>query len=78
MASFSRPGNLYDNAKADANWNTLKTELSPHSGVLSNLKEARIEVAYYLDTYSNLNRRHCAPGYGSQNQFETDLLNYLS
>jgi putative transposase len=26
LASFSRPGNPYDNAKAEAGWSTLKTE----------------------------------------------------
>ena len=43
----------------------LKMELLPHGGALANLEEARLEVAYYLDTYFNLDRRHPAPGYRS-------------
>ena len=30
VPSFSRPGNPYDNAQAEAGWSTLKTELLPH------------------------------------------------
>ena len=36
-----------------------------------------LEVAYYLDTYFKLDRRHSALGYRSPHQFETDLLNHL-
>jgi transposase InsO family protein len=32
LASYSQPGNPYDNALAEAGWSTLKTELLPHSG----------------------------------------------
>jgi putative transposase len=60
MPSFSRPGNPYDNAQAEARWSTLKTELLPQGGAFASL-----EVAYYLDTYFNLDRRHSAPGYRS-------------
>ena len=73
LASYSRPGNPYDNAQAEAGWSTLKTELLPHGGAFANLEEARLEVAYYLDTYFNLDRRHSALGYRSPHQFERDL-----
>lgn len=77
QASFARPGNPYDNAQAEAGWSTLKTELLPRNGAFANREEARLEVAYYLDTYFNLDRRHSALGYRSPHQFEADLLNYL-
>jgi putative transposase len=73
LPSFSRPGNPYDNAQAEAGWSTLKTELLPQGGAFASLEEARLEVAYYLDTYFNLDRRHSALGYRSPHQFEQDL-----
>ena len=77
LASYARPGNPYDNAQAEAGWSTLKTELLPHDGAFTSLEEARLEVAYYLDTYFNLDRRHSALGYRSPHQFETDLFPHL-
>ena len=73
LPSFSRPGNPYDNAQAKAGWSTLKTELLPGGSPFASLEEARLEVAYYLDTYFNLDRRHSALGYRSPHQFEHDL-----
>lgn len=74
LANYSRPGNPYDNAQAEAGWSTLKTELLLHGGAFASLEEALLEVAYYLDTYFNLDRRHCALGYRSPHQFEHDFL----
>ncbi|WP_246285228.1 integrase core domain-containing protein [Hymenobacter lapidiphilus] len=73
MPSFSRPGNPYDNAQAEAGWSSLKTELLPHSTAFASLEEARLEVGHYLDVYFNLHRRHSALGYCSPHQFEQDL-----
>lgn len=78
LASYSRPGNPYDNAQAEAGWSTLKTELIPNGGAFARLEEARLEVAYYLDTYFNLDRRHSALGYRSPHQVERDLQISLS
>ncbi|WP_414653585.1 transposase [Hymenobacter sp.] len=50
------------------------TELLPHGGAAWQ-KPRR--VAYYLDTYFNLGRRHSALGYRSPHQFEVDLLQHL-
>jgi transposase InsO family protein len=69
LASYSRPGNPYDNAQAEAGWSTLKTELLPHGGAFANLEEARLELAYYF----NLDRRYSALGYRSPHQFERDF-----
>lgn len=41
LASFSRPGNPYDNAQAEG-WSTLKIELLPHGGAFATLEEARL------------------------------------
>lgn len=81
LVSFSQQGNPYDNARAEAGWSSLKTELLPHGGAFTNLEEALPEATYYLDTYFNLNRRHSALGYRSPHQFERDFqlnLSYLS
>lgn len=73
LASFSRPGNPPDNAQAEAGWSTLKTESLPHGGAFASLQEDRLEVAYYLDTYFNLDRRHSVLGYRLPHQFERDF-----
>ena len=78
VPSFSRPGNPYDNAQAEAGWSTLKTELLPQGGAFANLEEARLEVAHYLDTYFNLDRHHSALGYRSPHQFKQNLKTNLS
>ena len=78
LASYSRPGNPYDNAQAEAGWSTLKTELLPHGGAFASLEEARLEVAHYLNTYFNLDRRHSALDYRSPHQFERDFLSTIS
>ena len=78
VPSFSRPGNPYDNARTEAGWSTLKTELLPGGSPFASLEEARLEVAWSLDTYFNLDRRHSALGYRSPHQFERDLKLNLS
>ena len=62
LPSFSRPGNPYDNAQAAADRSTLKMELLPHEEAFASLEETRLEVAHYLDTYFNLDRRYFALG----------------
>jgi putative transposase len=47
--------------------------LLPHGTAFASLEEARLEVAWYLDAYFNLDRRHSALGYPSPHQFEQDL-----
>ena len=63
MLSFSRPANLYDNAQAEAGWGTLETESLPGGMAFGSFEEARLEVARYLNTYFNLDRRHSALDY---------------
>ena len=77
LPSFSRPSNPYDNAQAEAGWSTIKTELLSPGSVFASLEEARLEVAHYLDTYFNLDRRHSALSYRSPHQFEQELKSTL-
>ena len=65
LPSFSRPGNPYANAQAEAGWSTLKLALLPGRRPVALVEEARLAVAWYLDTYFNLDRhrRHAALGY---------------
>lgn len=73
LASFSRPGNSYDNAQAEAGWSTFKTKLLPHGGAFTSLEEAHLEVAYCFDTYFNPDYRHSALGYCSPHQFKQEF-----
>ncbi|UOR07387.1 hypothetical protein MUN82_09870 [Hymenobacter aerilatus] len=54
LASYSRPGNPYDNAQAEADWSTLKTELLPHGGAFASL--GRLLPRHLLQTRPTLLR----------------------
>jgi len=74
IASLSRPGNPYDNALAESGWSTLKTELLPCGACFTDLEEARLELAKYLDHYYHTQRLHSALGYCTPLEIE---LHYL-
>jgi putative transposase len=78
LANYSWLGNLTDNAQTEAGWSTLKTQMLPYGGTFASLEEAHFEVAYYLDTYFDLDRRHSAWVYRSSSQFEGDFLTNIS
>jgi putative transposase len=79
LASSSRPGKPYDNAQAEAGWSRLKTKLLPHSGAFVNIQEARLDIAYYLDNYFNLDRLLSALGYRSRTNLNATFKSaYLS
>lgn len=71
MPSLSRPGNPDDNAQTEVGWSSLKTESLPGGSPFASLEEARLEVAWYLDTYFNLNHRHSTLGYRSPTKLNT-------
>ncbi|GAB3288138.1 hypothetical protein GCM10027348_03520 [Hymenobacter tenuis] len=50
----------------------------PGGSPFASLEEASLEVAYYFDTYCNLDRRHSALVYRSPHQFEGDIQISLS
>ena len=77
--SMSRPGNPYDNAKAESFMKTLKAE-EVDGRAYANLEHARrrigafIEDVYNADRlHSNADRLHSARGYKSPIAFENEL-----
>ncbi|WP_460501139.1 transposase, partial [Hymenobacter agri] len=72
VPSLSRPGNPCDNTLAESGWSTLKTELLPGRAGFANLEEARLELAHYLDDYSNTRRLHSALGYRTPREVELE------
>ena len=56
-ASMSRPGNPYDNAKAESFMKTLKTE-EVNGSQFQNIEEARRSIALFIDTIYNTVRLH--------------------
>ena len=56
----------------EAGWSTLKTEFLPENAPFASLEEARLEIAWYLDVYFNLDRRHSTLGYRSPHPFGHD------
>ena len=78
MPSFSLPGNPHDNAQAEAGWSILKTELLLGGSPFASLEEARLEVAWHLDTYFNLDCCYSVLDCRSPHLFERDLRLNLS
>ena len=83
MPSFSLPSNPHDNAlpgttQAEAGWSILKTEMLFGGSPFASLEEARLEVAWCLDTYYNLDCCHSVLDCRSPHLFERDLILNLS
>ena len=72
QASMSRPGNPYDNAKAESFMATLKRE-QIDGRLYRDLPEAAADIGRFLDEVYNGQRLHSALGYRSPEQFEADL-----
>jgi transposase InsO family protein len=70
--SMSRPGNPYDNAKAESFMKTLKAEEVDGKTYL-NLEDARRRISAFIDDVYNADRLHSALGYKSPIAFEDDL-----
>ena len=68
--SMSRPGNPYDNAKAESFMKTLKTEeLNARS--FKTITDARTRIDDFITNVYNSERLHSALGYRSPLEFET-------
>ena len=68
--SMSRPGNPFDNAKAESFMKTLKTEeLNARS--FKTINDARIRIDDFIANIYNTERLHSALGYLSPLEFET-------
>jgi transposase InsO family protein len=72
LASMSRAGNPYDNAKAESFMKTLKTE-EINGKTYVNLDQARRDIGCFIDTVYNQDRLHSALGYRPPLEFEAHL-----
>jgi putative transposase len=69
IISMSRPGNPFDNAKAESFMKTLKTEeLNARS--FKTIDDARLRIEDLIDNIYNTERLHSALGYRSPLEFE--------
>jgi transposase InsO family protein len=70
--SMSRPGNPYDNAKAESFMKTLKAE-EADGKLYANLEDARRQIGAFIEIVYNRKRLHSALRYKPPNEFEEDL-----
>ena len=67
--SMSRPGNPFDNAKAESFMKTLKTE-EIDGKAFANISDARRRIDGFIADVYNKDRLHSALGYQSPLEFE--------
>jgi putative transposase len=67
--SMSRPGNPYDNTKAESFMKTLKAE-EVNRRTYADLSDARSRIGAFIETVYNADRLHSALGYASPIAFE--------
>ena len=72
VASMSRAGNCYDNARMESFWATLKTELIDGQ-VYATRAEAKSALFRYIEIFYNRTRLHGALGFYSPVDFEQNL-----
>ena len=68
--SMSRPGNPFDNAKAESFMKTLKTE-EINGKAFADISDARSRIDSFIAEIYNKDRLHSALGYQSPLEFET-------
>jgi transposase InsO family protein len=68
--SMSRPGNPFDNAKAESFMKTLKTE-EINGKAFADISDARRRIDSFIANVYNRDRLHSALGYQSPLEFET-------
>jgi putative transposase len=67
--SMSRPGNPYDNARAESFMKTPKAE-EVNGRTYADLSDARSRIGAFIETVYNADRLHSALGYASPKAFE--------
>jgi transposase InsO family protein len=72
QSSMSRPGNPYDNAKAESFMKTLKAE-EVDGRAYANLEDARTRIGAFITDLYNADRLHSALGYKSPVAFEAEF-----
>jgi putative transposase len=72
LASMSRPGNPYDNARCESFMRTLKRE-EINASSYRDLEDLQAHIAVFIDEYYNQKRLHSALGYVSPRDFEQTL-----
>ena len=70
--SMSRPGNPYDNAKAESFMKTLKAE-EVDGRAYADLADARARIGAFIEEVYNADRLHSALGYKSPIAFEANV-----
>ncbi len=70
--SMSRPGNPYDNAKAERFMRTLKYE-EVYMNDYDTLAEVRTSIQHFIEAVYNRKRLHSAIGYLPPAEFEASL-----
>ena len=69
---MSRPGNPYDNAKAESFMKTLKAE-EVNGKDYQSLEDARRDIGAFIEVVYNRRRLHSAIGYQPPVEFEDQL-----
>jgi putative transposase len=72
-ASWSRPGNCWDNAVMESFFATLKLEAVPQPGGFDSRAHAELALFEYLEIFYNRERRHSALGYRPPVAYEATL-----
>ncbi len=72
IASMSRPGNPYDNAKCERFMKTLKEE-EIRCSEYRDIEDLRANLSVFFDHYYNATRLHSALGYRSPDEFERQV-----
>jgi hypothetical protein len=72
VASMSRLGNPWDNAKCESFMKTLKQE-EIHANIYRDLEHLRSNVAEFIERYYNAQRLHSALSYLSPDGFEQSI-----